>query len=140
MTTQSAPPRTHSSIERFMTPNPHCIGRDQSLAVAHERMRSLGVRHLPVLDAGKLVGILSQRDLLFVETLHDVEPSRIKVEEAMSVDVYSVPPERPVGEVASMMVEHKYGSAVVMKGEKVVGVFTTMDALRTLMSIVDAWL
>ncbi len=123
-----------------MTPNPHCIGRDQPLTLAHERMRTLGIRHLPVLEKGKLVGILSHRDVLFVETLRDVNPAEIKVEDAMSVDVYAVPPERPVGEVAAMMVEHKYGATVVMKDAKVVGVFTTVDALRTLMSIVDAWL
>lgn len=129
----------HSSIEHFMTPNPHCIGREQSLAAAHERMRALGVRHLPVLAAGKLVGIVSQRDLLFVETLRDAEPAGVRIDEAMSGDVYTVPPERPIGEVAARMLERKFGCAVVVRDGAVVGIFTTTDALRTLMNIVDAW-
>lgn len=132
--------KIRSSIGRFMTPNPHCIGRDQPLAVAHEKMRTLGFRHLPVLDGGKLVGIVSQRDLLFVETLRDVNPEEVTVDDAMSSDVYVVPPERAIGEVAARMVERKYGCAVVVDGGHVVGIFTTNDALRVLVSIVDAWL
>jgi acetoin utilization protein AcuB len=102
-------------------------------------MRALGVRHLPVLSAGKLVGIVSQRDLLFVETLRDAEPAGVRVDEAMSADVYTVPPERPIGEVAARMLERKFGCAVVVRHGAVVGIFTTTDALRTLMNIVDAW-
>jgi acetoin utilization protein AcuB len=98
------------------------------------------VRHLPVLDGGKLAGILSQRDLFFVETLRDVDPAKVPVEDAMTRDVYVVPPERPLGEVAAMMVERKYGCAVVVRGAKVVGIFTTNDALRVLAGIVQAWL
>jgi acetoin utilization protein AcuB len=123
-----------------MTPNPHSIGRNQPLSVAHERMRALRARHLPVLDGGKLVGILSQRDLFFVETLRDVDPAKTQVEEAMTADVYVVPPEQPVGEVAAMMVERKYGCAVVARGDHVLGIFTTSDALRVLVGIVEAWL
>ena len=132
--------KVRSSIDRFMTPNPHCIGRDQTLAVAHEKMRAFGFRHLPVLDGGKLVGIVSQRDLFFVETLRDVDPATVTVDDAMSSDVYVVPPERALGEVAARMVERKYGCAVVAKDGDVIGIFTTNDALRVLVSIVEAWL
>jgi acetoin utilization protein AcuB len=128
-----------SSIDHFMTPYPHCIGRDQSLAAARERMRALGVRHFPVLDAGQLVGILSQRDLYFVETLRDVDPSKVTVADAMSTDVYVVPPEKPLGEVTAAMAEHKFGCAVIARGAQIQGIFTTTDALRTVASIVEAW-
>jgi acetoin utilization protein AcuB len=122
-------------IRTFMTRDPHSIGRDQLLSVADERMRALGVRHLPVLDGGKLVGIVSQRDLLFVETLRDVEPSQVTVEDAMTPDVYVIAPETPLVEVAEAMAEHKYGSAVVMDGGHLVGIFTTVDALRVLIGV-----
>ncbi len=122
-------PRT---IGEFMTRSPHSIGRDQPLSVAHERMRTWGVRHLPVLEHGKLAGILSQRDALLVETLRDVDPTTTPVEEAMSNDVYVVGPDTPLKDVAQSMVEHKYGCAVVMEGGRVVGIFTTIDALRAL--------
>jgi len=124
--------RLHQAIRQFMTPAPHSIGRDQPLSVAQDRMRSYGVRHLPVLDGGKLTGILSQRDALLVETLRDVDPAKVPVEDAMSTDVYVVAPETPLEVVAGAMAEHKYGCAVVMDGKHVVGIFTTVDALRAL--------
>jgi acetoin utilization protein AcuB len=128
-----------SGIGHFMTPSPHSIGRDQTLSVAHERMRRLGVRHLPVLDGGRLVGIVSQRDLFFVETLRDVDPTKVLVEDAMSTGVYAVDADKALGEVAAKMVECKYGCAVVVCESRVVGIFTTSDALRVLSGIVDAW-
>jgi len=124
--------RSRHPICHFMTPAPHSIGRDQPLSVAHARMRELGVRHLPVLDAGKLAGIISQRDAYFVETMRDVDPSQVPVEEAMSTDVYVVEPDAPIEQVASEMAERKYGCAVVARGARILGIFTTIDALETL--------
>lgn len=120
------------TVGDFMTASPHSIGRDQPLSLAYERMRAWGVRHLPVLEHGKLAGILSQRDALLVETLRDVDPPTTPVEEAMSADVYVVAPDTPLEDVAEAMSEHKYGCAVVMEANRVVGIFTTIDALRAL--------
>lgn len=117
-----------------MTPAPHSVGRDQPLSLAHERMRSCGVRHLPVLEGGKLAGILSQRDALLVETLRDVDPATTAVEEAMTTDVYVVAPDTPLEEVAGAMADHKYGCALVVDEDRVVGIFTTVDALRALVN------
>ena len=119
-------------IQRHMTTSPHSIGIEQTLARAHQTMREHRIRHLPVLHGGKLVGMLSERDLHLVESLQDVDPEKVLVEEAMSSTVYAVAPEQPLDEVVSTMAEHKYGSAVVMQNEKVVGIFTTVDVCRTL--------
>jgi acetoin utilization protein AcuB len=123
------------SIRKYMTKNPHTIGQAQTLEAAHELMREHRVRHLPVLDAGKLVGILSLRDLHFIETLRDVDPSATTVEEAMTTEVYVASPKTPLDEAASAMAEHKYGCAVIVDEGKVVGVFTTVDALGALASL-----
>ena len=131
-------PQLRQPIRDFMTPAPHSIGRDQPLSVAHEKMRGWGIRHLPVLDGGKLVGILSQRDALLVETLRDVDPAEVAVEDAMTSDVYLVSPDTPLREVASAMAEHKYGCVVVMNGTHLMGIFTTIDALRALMGFAKA--
>jgi acetoin utilization protein AcuB len=130
-------PREARPIRQYMTVAPHSIGRDQPLSVAQEQMRASGVRHLPVLDGGKLVGILSQRDALFVETLRDVDPTKVPVEDAMSSDVYVVEPETPLMDVAHAMADHKYGCAVITKGPRIVGIFTTVDAMRALAGIVE---
>jgi acetoin utilization protein AcuB len=121
-------------VRDFMTVAPHTIGRKQTLAVAQERMRAGGMRHLPVLEGGRLEGVLSQRDAYFIETLAGVTPEDVPVEEAMSIDVYTVTPETPLLEVATAMADHKYGCAVVMEGHHVVGIFTTIDALRALVA------
>jgi acetoin utilization protein AcuB len=125
-------------VARFMTFAPHTIGQEQPLALAHSMMRKWNVRHLPVLHGGELVGILSQRDALKVGTLPDVDPEKVTVEEAMTSDVYTVPPETSLAQVASEMAEHKYGSVVVMSGTHLAGIFTAIDAIRALLEIARA--
>jgi acetoin utilization protein AcuB len=115
-----------------MTPHPHSIGRDQPLARAHEFLNEHKIRHLPVLDGGTLVGVLTDRDLHLIETLRDVDPTLVLVDEAMSTEVFSVGPDAPLDEVVSAMAEHKYGCAVVLSNHHVVGIFTTVDACRAL--------
>lgn len=119
-------------IDRHMTTSPYSIGREQKLSQAHKLMRTHNIRHLPVLHGGKLVGVLSDRDLHLIESLRDVDPERVLVEEAMSPTVYTVEPETPLLDVIREMTQHKYGCAVVAEGGKVVGVFTTIDAMRVL--------
>jgi acetoin utilization protein AcuB len=125
------------TVDRFMTKSPYTIGHDQTLAAAHRKMREHSIRHLPVLNAGRLVGIVSQRDLHFIETLNEVDPEEVQVSEAMSEGAYTIGPRSTVRKVAAEMAEQKYGCAVVLDKEHVVGVFTTVDALRALSSLLD---
>ncbi len=115
-----------------MTRSPHTIGRDQKLSRAHDMMRQHGVRHLPVLDGGKLVGVLSQRDLYFIEAIAGVACSVESVSEAMASEIYTVAPGDLVADVARTMGEHKYGCAVVVDRGHIVGIFTATDALALL--------
>lgn len=122
-------------ISHYMTPMPHSIGRQQPLSRAHQVMREHGIRHLPVLEGGRLIGMLSMRDLQLIETLAGVDPEAVPVEEAMSSDPYSVSPSTPIDAVAATMAEHKYGSAVIIDESGVVGMFTTVDACRALVDL-----
>jgi len=115
-----------------MTGSLHSIGKDQPLAVAHRLMKEHDLRHLPVLEHGKLVGLVSERDLYFLETVAGVNPETERVEEGMSQDVYCVSPETRCSEVVMEMAKHKYGCAVVVQSAKAIGVFTTTDALQLL--------
>ena len=120
------------SVQQYMSTSPHSIGRDQTLSQAHTMMRTHHVRHLPVLEGGKLVGLLSERDLHLVETLRDVNAAEVRVEDAMSPDPYAVAPTAALDEVVDEMARHKYGSAVVMQNRRVVGILTTVDVCSAL--------
>jgi acetoin utilization protein AcuB len=127
----------NKTIADYMTTSPHSIGNDQPLAHAHQVMRDHHIRHLPVLNGGRLVGILSDRDLAFLENLRDVDAAKVRVDEAMTPSPYMVKRTSNLGQVAREMAEHRYGSAVVMDNDHVVGVFTTTDALRALADACD---
>jgi acetoin utilization protein AcuB len=126
---------SRQTVDRFMTVNPVAITSDRTLAEAHRLMREKGIRHLPVVDDGRLVGLVSQRDLYLLETLQGVNPDEERVEEAMTAEPYTVAPDAALEDVAHEMAEHKYGSAVVLERGAVVGLFTTVDALRALASV-----
>lgn len=124
-------------IRSYMTPMPKTVGSEQTLEFASHLMRELGVRHLPVLKGGELVGVISERDINFLLTFEDRDALNLKVEEAMSPDPYFTPSDRSLSEVASAMARHKYGSALVMDGGRVVGIFTAIDALRILPELIE---
>lgn len=124
-------------IRRYMTPMPHSIGVDQTLEAGHRLMREHGIRHLPVLHAGTLVGVVSLGDLHLVETLQSADPAKISIEEAMSADVYTVEPDTPLRDVCLAMAERKLGCAVVMDGDHLAGVFTNVDALHALSALLN---
>ena len=121
------------TIDQVMSKSVHTIGKDQTLEKAHELMEKFHVRHLPVLDGGRVTGIVSERDLYLVETLKDAHGLEVSsVEGAMSADPFTVKPGTLLSEVCEEMASHKYGAALVVEGSHVVGVFTAVDALRLL--------
>ena len=123
-------------IDDCMAPTPLFVGKSATMAEAHATMRENRIRHLPVIEDGTLLGLVSIRDLLLMETLQDVDPAKVIVAEAMSVPAYSVKTGTDLREVVLNMHARKYGSAVVVNDEDVVvGVFTTQDALRVLANL-----
>lgn len=120
------------TIQKYMTTVPHSVGDDQTLAHASSVMKEYGIRHLPVLHGGKLLGILTDRDIKLIESLGGADSAGLAVAEAMTEEPYTVEPDAPLDEVVAEMAEKKYGSAVVLQNHKVVGIFTTVDACRAL--------
>ncbi len=120
------------AIQKYMTTAPHSIGKDQTLATAEKIMSQYGIRHLPVLDGNKLLGIISDRDVKFLETFKDVDPTKVTLDSMYIEKVFSVEPDARLDEVCDVMAENKYGSAVVMSNNKLVGIFTWVDALRAM--------
>ena len=118
------------TIADYMTKSPHTIGASQPIGHASELMKKHGVRHLPVLEGGQLVGVISDRDVKIVESFRDVSEDETPCSEAVGLEAYTVAPDALLVDVAAHMAEHKFGSAVVIDGNEVVGIFTTVDACR----------
>lgn len=116
-----------------MTQNPVTIPSDLSLADAAERMYEHGIRHLPVMAGGHIIGIVSERDLALVMGIPGVDKNRVDVTEAMISNPYIVSPDAPLEDVVATMHERKIGTAVVMQGGEMRGIFSVVDALAVLL-------
>ena len=118
-----------------MTVSPLTVARSRSLSAARKEMTDHQVRHLPVEQDGQIVGLLTERDLLLIESLPGVNPTDVRVEDAMVTEVYTVSATTPLRDVVLEMEKRKIGSAVVVEAGTPVGVFTTTDALRLLRTV-----
>jgi acetoin utilization protein AcuB len=125
------------TIQKYMTTTPHSIGSEQTIAKASAVMSEHHIRHLPVLHGGRLLGILTDRDIKLIESFRDVQSEKVSVQEAMTEQPYTVDPETPLDQVVQTMAEKKYGSAVVVQNHKVVGIFTTVDACQALADLLQ---
>ena len=125
------------TVELYMTAPAYTIGPEQPLSAAHALMRAHAIRHLPVLEDGALVGLLSLGDLHLLETLDGVDPDEVTVREAMSEKPYAVDPHEPLRQVASDMATRKISSAVVVDDARVVCIFTAVDGLRGLSLLLE---
>ena len=125
-------------IREFMSTAPLTIDGAQTMSQAHALMTKEQIRHLPVMAAGELVGIITQSDLHLIESLSMVDPNRVRVDEVMTCEVYVVGPEVPVDEVVYEMARHKYGSTIVVDHHTVVGIFTVVDVCRAFAQVLRA--
>ena len=130
-------PRSEPTIQEFMTVQPQSIESGDKLEKAREIMSKYGIRHLPVTRRGELIGILSERELNLTYELESMEPTKLLVIDVCSEDPYMVAPDEPLRLVAQEMANKHYGSAIVIQEEKLVGIFTAVDACRALSRIIE---
>jgi acetoin utilization protein AcuB len=127
----NAPSKT--TVEHFMTRHPHSIRAGESLATAEELMARFDCHHLPVLEGGQLVGILSDRDIRLVKKAdHGVDLKKVTVESACVEDPHQVDIDTSVTTAAEVMAEKRIHSLLVMEQGKLAGIFTATDACRAL--------
>lgn len=119
-------------INKFMTTSPHTIGSDQTLEQAKKIMHEFSIRHLPVLNAGKVVGIISEKDINFLSSFKEIDLQKEKVEQAMTLDPFMVNADTLLDGICMEMAEKKIGSVLVKDNNKLVGIFTWIDALRAM--------
>lgn len=125
-------------VEDLMTRAPYTIAVTKTLADAKATMKRYKVRHLPVLDEGHLVGLVSDRDLKLVEAHSPSDCEDIPITEAMRRAPWTVTPSTPLESAARHMARHRLGSSVVLENNKVVGIFTSTDGLRALAELLAA--
>jgi acetoin utilization protein AcuB len=120
------------AVKLMMTPFPYSIEIDASLTAAQAMMEEHDIHHLPVSAAGRLVGIVSKHD---IETTLASEgngetPESLTVKSCCVSRIYVIGLAEPLDAVLHEMAERHIGSALVVKGEKLAGIFTATDAFR----------
>jgi acetoin utilization protein AcuB len=111
-----------------MRPDVPALRPEMSLTYAAEVMEPLGVRELPVVEQGRLVGILAERDLRPHLGHHEWTAVRI----AMTRDPIVVSPETPVPAVARLLLRHGFNGVPVVRDGKLLGMVARVDLLRLL--------
>lgn len=122
------------SISEVMTPLPITVEPSTSLQTASHLMRRYDIRHLPVVESDKLVGLAIERDVEILLRLNLVDGQTEPVRTVMSKVPLAVSTEAKVSEVTQEMVRTKIDCALVLKNHKVVGIFTLVDVLSLLLS------
>jgi acetoin utilization protein AcuB len=121
-------------ILAYMTPFPYSVDVDAPLAEAHAFLRARHIRHLPVTERGQLTGVLTDRDIKLAlgPDLGSPPERELSVRDVFQPEPYVVDAGTPLLSVASTMADRHLGSALVTRGDALVGIFTTTDACRAL--------
>jgi acetoin utilization protein AcuB len=128
-------------VGKRMTRNPRTVSPDDSLSFAAGILREHRFHHLPVVEGGRLVGILSDTDL------RNVSFAAIPAEEgaagdqpvraAMRSEVWSVTPDDSVEDALLILTREKFGALPVLSGDRLVGIITRADLLNAFVDLLD---
>jgi len=125
--------RRPQKIREVMIAAPYSVQKDHALAVAAKLMEDKHIRHLPVFENRKLIGILSEGDL--ISALRDTSTRALTVAAAVKEVPVVAAPGDSLRDVVGRMVAARSDIAFVVDGSRLVGVFTTIDALKILVSV-----
>ena len=126
-------------VREIMMGSPVTLRPEDTLDLANDVISLGRIRHIPVVDGGKLVGLLSERDLMGAATsrifgLNQKSKSAllksIFIKEVMKKRVVTVTPDTPIKEAAHLMADKKIGCVPVIADDTVIGLVTTTDILR----------
>lgn len=125
-------------LKSVMTPFPWWVDIDDPLLVARDMMRAHKVRHLPVKQDGKLVSVVTDRDLKFALDPELGLPPResMRVRDVCVFTAYIVDIETRLEIVLETMAERKIGSALVTREDRLVGIITSPDVFRVLAKLI----
>lgn len=133
-----------TTVKEIMTKEVSTLGRNDTLDLADDIMTLARIRHLPVLDEGRVVGVVSQRDLFrsalaaalgYGENAQKRLLRTLRVKEVMQEPAITISPEASVKDATRLMLESKIGCLPVVEGHTVVGIVTETDILRYIMNV-----
>lgn len=130
-------------VRDWMTTAVITVDPEMSATSAHRLLWSNGIRHLPALSDGRLVGMVSDRDLRAfaprwpgaTEHADDASDDRRSVRAVMMTAVQTVWPDDTVVYAASVMAQWRIGALPVVEDGHLVGIITTTDCLRALVGL-----
>lgn len=136
MSALSAEARKPRVIREVMILAPYSVQQDHPLVIAVKMMREKHIRHLPVFEKRKLIGVLGERDLLNAINSDDSQASTVAAAVKSAPLVAS--PDELLRDVVKRMVAARADVACVVDRDRLVGVFTTIDALKVLAEVLEA--
>lgn len=119
-------------VSKYMTNIPHTLSKNHTLEEAKKTMKEYDIRHIPILEGGKILGVLSEKDIDFIANYHGTDIKKERIEQAMTFDPVVVNPTMNLDDVCRVMRRDKISSVLVEENKKIVGIFTWVDALRAL--------
>lgn len=131
------------TVRDLMTHNPITVSPDMRLWKVVEIMQKDGFRQLPVMEDGRLVGIITDRDIRLVIDFAPNEDGRseqkqklnlLSVRACMTPNPVTVAPETPAYRAAEMLSLYKFGALIVVEWDEVVGIITVSDFLNAFAS------
>ena len=139
-------PMSVPRVKDWMVPHPITIGSKATVAEAEALLEAHRIRHLPVMEGDRLVGMITDRDVRLASMPRPrKEPSHqdallqlVRVEQVMTPDPATASPDMPVAEAAWLMLEHRYGGLPVVADGRLVGIITQGDLLKALMPLLKA--
>ena len=121
--------KTMPRIGSVMTPFPYSVGPGDSLETARRLMAKHRIRHLPVMMHGRPAGVVTDQDMRRAVAAGgdeaEIRVGDLERSEACQADITA-----PLALVLSEMAARQLDSALVLKGDKLVGIFTATDACR----------
>lgn len=128
-------PQKTRMMREVMTLAPYSVQQDHLLVIAAKLMQDKHIRHLPVFQDKKLVGVLGEHDLLRALTGQHTQLSTVSA--ALKSTPLVAAPDEPVRDVVQRMVAARADVAFVLDHDRLVGVFTTIDALKVLALVLE---